>query len=105
MTTASTRIDKAVEKGHFDPYALNPSDILEPVPGQAREPLVDPLDPQLGVGDEHCVVRVSRHERQLAAGNGADFIPAVLEHAGQHLEIGGGVVNDQDVAGVRGGDK
>jgi Mn2+/Fe2+ NRAMP family transporter len=30
MTTASTPIDKAVEKGHFDPYALNPNDILEP---------------------------------------------------------------------------
>jgi Mn2+/Fe2+ NRAMP family transporter len=30
MTTASTPIDKAVEKGLFDPYALNPGDVLEP---------------------------------------------------------------------------
>ena len=30
MTTASTPIDKAVEKGLFDPYALNPHDVLEP---------------------------------------------------------------------------
>lgn len=30
MTTASTSIDQAVEKGLFDPYALNPDDVLEP---------------------------------------------------------------------------
>ena len=43
-----------------------------------------------------------REQRQLAAGNGADFIPAVLEHAGQHLEIGGGVVHDQNAGGLPG---
>ncbi len=30
MSTASIPIDMAVEKGHFDPYALNPNDVLEP---------------------------------------------------------------------------
>ena len=44
-----------------------------------------------------------RLQRQLAAGNGADFIAAVLEHAGQHLEIGGGVVHGQDAGGLPGG--
>ena len=43
-----------------------------------------------------------RQQRQLAAGDGADLIPAVLEHAGQHLEIGGGVVHDQDAGGSAG---
>ena len=43
-----------------------------------------------------------RQQRQLAAGYGADFIPAVLEHTGQHLEIGGGVVHYQDAGGLPG---
>ena len=43
-----------------------------------------------------------RQQRQLAAGDRADLIPAVLEHAGQHLEIGGGVVHDQDAGGLPG---
>ncbi len=30
MTTTPIPIDKAVEKGLFDPYALNPNDVLEP---------------------------------------------------------------------------
>ena len=41
-----------------------------------------------------------RQQRQLAAGNGTDFIPAIFEHAGQHLKIGGGVVHDQDAGGL-----
>ena len=41
-----------------------------------------------------------RQQRQLAAGNRSDFIPAVLEHAGQHLEIGRGVVHYQDAGGL-----
>ena len=30
MATASAPVEKAVEKGLFDPYALNPIDVLEP---------------------------------------------------------------------------
>ena len=37
-----------------------------------------------------------RQQRQLAARDRADLIPAILEHAGQHLEIGGDVVHHQD---------
>ena len=45
-------------------------------------------------------IALRRQQCQLAAGNGADFIPAVLEHPGQHLEIGRGVVHDQDAGGL-----
>ena len=45
-------------------------------------------------------VASGRQQPQLAAGNGADLVPAVLEHAGQHLEVGGGVVHDQDAGGL-----
>ena len=47
-------------------------------------------------------VAPGRQQRQLAAGDGADLVPAVLEHAGQHLEVGGGVVHDQDAGGLPG---
>ena len=47
-------------------------------------------------------IALRRQQRQLAAGDRADLIPAVLEHAGQHLEIGGGVVHHQDAGGLPG---
>ena len=43
-----------------------------------------------------------RQQGQFAARNGADFIAAVLEHAGQHLEIGVGVVHHQDAGRLPG---
>ena len=38
-------------------------------------------------------------QRQFTGGNRANPVAAVLEHAGQYLEIGGRIVHDQDAGG------
>ena len=86
-------------EGHFKTWVVNAQHIKK-VPGRKT----DMKDAEWIAQLMQCgLLRPSfipdRQQRELAAWNRADLVPAVLEHAGQHLEIGGGVVHCQDTGG------
>jgi hypothetical protein len=50
--------------------------------------------------DEVGWLTLCGEERELSTGDRADLVAAILEHGGEDLEVGGGVVNDEDIGGA-----